>query len=127
MKIRAMLPFLLLATFSAAHADATSDALAGHWRGAWGSGPAQNVMELQFDRSAAGYRGHVWVAIPAGTSLPVSDVQPGPRVRFAVPSIGLFEGEIHGGLLEGTFTGAGGSEPILLRKEPGPNDLQFVD
>ena len=127
MKLRAALPFLLLsATFSAAHADVGSDALAGHWRGVFGNGPAQTVIEIQFDRNAAGYRGHFWSAVPAGTSLPVSDVELGHSVRFAVPPIGVFEGELHGETLEGTVSGEGGSGPFRLRKEPAPDDLRFV-
>ncbi len=130
MKLRATLPFLLLsacATLSTPHGMSEGDALAGHWRGAFGRGPAETVMELQFDRSAAGYRGHFWSATPAGTSLPVTDVQLGHSVRFAVPRIGVFEGEIHGETLEGTFTGDSSSGPFMLRKEPNPDDLQFVD
>lgn len=125
MKLRATLPFLLL-SFSAAHADVGPDALAGHWRGVFGKGPAQTVIELQFDRNPAGYRGHFWSAVPAGTSLPVSDVELGHSVRFAVPLIGVFEGELHGRDLERTVSGESGSGPFRLRKEPAPDDLRFV-
>lgn len=127
MKFRATLPFLLLfATLSAAHADVNSDALAGHWRGVYGDGPAQTVIELQFDQTAAGYHGHLWSAVPAGTSLPVSAVELGHSVRFAVPPIGVFEGELHGDFLVGTVSGQNGG-PFRLRKEPAADDLRFVD
>ena len=127
MRSSATLPFLLLATFvSAAHADVASDALAGHWRGVFGNGPGETVIELQFDQSAAGYRGHFWSAVPAGTSLPVSEVELGRSVRFAVPPMGVFEGEIHGDVLVGTVSGPSGG-PFKLRREPAADDLRFVD
>jgi hypothetical protein len=126
MKIQATLPFLLLATLvSAARGDTSSDTLAGHWRGVLGDGPAQTVIELQFDQSPAGYRGHFWSAVPAGTSLAVSDVEIGHSVRFAIPPLGVFDGEIHGDVLVGTVSGQSGG-PFRLRKERA-DDLRFVD
>lgn len=125
---RATLPFLLIcSTFSAAHGEPASDALAGHWRGAYGSGPAETVIELQFDPGASGYRGHFWSAVPAGTSLPVTAVDVGPSIRFAVPPLGIFEGDLHGDVLEGKFSGERLSGPFKLRKEPTPDDFRFVD
>ncbi|HZR09025.1 MAG TPA: hypothetical protein VFA79_10615 [Myxococcales bacterium] len=126
MKFAATLPFLVFATLiSAAHGDVASGALAGHWRGVFGDGPAETVIEVQFDQSAGGYRGHFWSAVPAGTSLQVSDVEVGRSVRFAVPPIGVFEGEIRGDILMGTVSGQSAG-PFRLRKEPGPEDLNFV-
>ena len=78
MKIQATLPFLLLATLvSAARGDASSDALAGHWRGVLGDGPAQTVIELQFDQGPAGYRGHFWSAVRVHRNHPTSQAMDG--------------------------------------------------
>lgn len=134
MKIMATLSLVLLsacASTSAARAASAPDVLAGHWRGSFGSGPGVTPFELQFDRSAGGYLAHYWSAIPAGTSLPVTNVESGHLVRFTVPRIGVFEGELRernagDGLLEGTYSGDSGNGSFILEKQPDPTGSWYA-
>ncbi len=121
----ALLLFLSAATVSAARAD--TDALAGRWRGRIGSPKGETAIELRFDQAPAGYRGHYWSTTPPGASFPVDELRGSRSIRFAVPNLGIFEGELHGDVFEGTYTGPGGSGTFHVDKAPAPDDLQFVD
>ena len=121
----ALFLFLSAVTVPAARAD--TDALAGHWRGTVGSRLGESALELQFDQASSGYRGHYWSTTPAGTSFPVDELRGSRSIRFAVPNIGIFEGEMHGDSLDGTYTGPAGSGQFHVVKAPAPDDLQFVD
>src|SRR3954471_13934787 len=108
--------FLSSAALSSAHAD--SDALTGRWRGTFNAGSSENVLELQFDESAGVYRGHLSTA---NTSFPVSESGHGQAVRIVVPNVGIFEGWIHGDILEGTFTGPTAIGSFRVDRAPEPD------
>jgi hypothetical protein len=123
MKLHALLfLFLSSVTISSAHADAAG--LDGRWRGTYNPG-SEPAIELQFDESDGLYRGYVGAA-QSGTSFPVERLVPGQAIRFVVPNLGIFQGRLHGDVLEGTFTGAAGTGSFHLDRGPEP-DFQFVD
>ena len=126
MKLHTALFMLLsVATLSTARAD--TDALAGHWRGTLVSPIGESAIDLQFDQGSSGYRGHYSSATPSATTFPVNAARSGQVIRFVVPNVGVFQGKLHGGILEGTYTGPEGTGPFRLDKEQAGDDLRFVD
>jgi hypothetical protein len=115
--------FLFLSTVAISSAHADTDALGGHWRGTFDSPVGQTMIEIQFDKDAGVYRGHYW---NTGTSFPVNELGPGQSIRFVVPNVGVFQGRLHGEILEGTFLNAGTTGPFRLDRAPEP-DFGFVD
>ena len=134
MKIMAALSLAFLsacASTSAWAAPSAPDVLAGHWRGTFGAGAAEQTFELQFARSSGGYLAHYWSAVPAGTSLPVTGVEAGELVRFTVPRTGMFEGQLREGnagyeILQGTYAGDSGNGPFTLEKQPDPSSSWYA-
>ena len=102
----ALLSTCACATISRASAN---DDLSGTWRGVVRKGALESVVWFEFDRTDAGYRGSYFGTTPPGLRIAVTGIELGHSVRFEVPSIGVFDGEIAGETMEGTFRDAEGT------------------
>lgn len=114
--------FLFLSSVTLSSARADPDTLGGSWSGTYFTPSSENVIDLQFDQTDGVYRGHY---TPSGTSFPVSEA--GQAIRFVVPNVGIFQGRLHGDVLEGNFIGAGGTGPFRINRGSEPDFSQFVD
>jgi len=93
------------------------DALSGTWRGVVRRGILESVVVMEFSRAGSGYRGMYWGGAPVGAPVPLEGVELGHSVRFEVPQLGLFDGEISGEVMEGTFVDTQGSGSFRLEKQ----------
>jgi hypothetical protein len=111
--------FALLSTFACAGVSRASagDALSGPWQGVVRKGMLENVVYFDFSRTDTGYRGNYWGRAPIGTPVSLSGVELGRSVRFEVPQMGVFDGEIAGETMEGTFHDADGAGSFRLQKQ----------
>ena len=117
--------FLFLSSLAVSSAHADTNALEGRWRGTYGYASSETAFDLRVDESAGLYQGHVDTA-DSGTSFPIDQLG-GEAIRIVVPNLGIFEGQMHGDVLEGTFTGAAGTGPFHLDRGSEPDFSQFVD
>jgi hypothetical protein len=95
-----------------------NDALSGTWRGVLRKGALESVVIFEFSRTEAGYRGTYWGTAPVGRPVPLTGVEFGHSVRFEVPELALFDGELAGEMMEGTFQDANGAGSFRLEKQP---------
>jgi len=111
--------FALLSTFACAGVSRASadDALSGPWQGVVRKGMLENVVYFDFSRTDTGYRGNYWGRAPIGTPVSLSGIELGHSVRFEVPQMGVFDGEIAGETMEGTFHDAEGAGSFRLEKQ----------
>jgi hypothetical protein len=111
--------FALLSAFACAGMSRASagDALSGPWRGLVRKGMLQNVVYLDFSRTDTGYQGNYWGTAPTGAPVSLNGIALGHSVRFEVPRMGVFEGEIAGETMEGTFHDADGAGSFRLEKQ----------
>jgi hypothetical protein len=111
--------FALLSTFACAGVSRASadDALSGPWQGVVRKGMLENVVYFDFSRTDTGYRGNYWGRAPIGTPVSLSGIELGHSVRFEVPQMGVFDGEIAGETMEGTFHDAEGAGSFRLQKQ----------
>ena len=80
-------------------------------------GLVESVVWFDFTRTDAGYRGNYWGMAPPGERVALAGVELGHSVRFEVPRMGVFEGEIAGETMEGTFVDAQGAGSFQLAKQ----------
>jgi hypothetical protein len=127
MKKRMVVALLSMCACASIRASAGSrdDALSGTWRGVVRKGLLESVVLLEFSRTDAGYRGKYWGTAPIGSPVPLTGIELGHSVRFEVPQMGMFEGEIAGETLEGTFEDTQGAGSFRLEKQPDWDDLRF--
>ena len=89
------------------------DALSGTWRGVVRKGLLESVVLMEFSRAGSGYRGKFWGTTPVGAPVPLAGIELGHSVRFEVPRLGVFDGDIRGEVIEGTFEDLSGDlEPL---------------
>jgi hypothetical protein len=115
---RMMIALLSLCACASLSRASANDALSGTWRGAVRKGLVESVVWFDFSRTDAGYRGNYWGLAPPGVRVPLTGVELGHSVRFEVPRMGVFEGEIAGETMEGTFEDAQGAGSFRLEKQP---------
>lgn len=116
--------FLSSVAISSAHAD--TGEVDGRGRATYSSASSESAIDLRVEESAGLYQGHVGAADDA-TSFPVEHLG-GEAIRIVVPNLGIFEGQVRGDVLEGTFTGASGAGSFRLDRASEPDFLQmFVD
>ena len=112
----------LCACAGIARASAT-DELSGTWRGVVRKGMLETVVWFDFSPTDHGYRGNYWATAPAGLQVPLTGIELGHSVRFEVPGLGVFHGEIAREAMEGTFEDTQGGGSFLLEKQLGYNPL----
>jgi len=117
----ALLSIFACAGVSRASAD---DALSGQWQGVVRKGMLESLVYFDFSRTDTGYRGNYWGRAPIGSPVSLSGIELGHSVRFEVPRMGVFEGEIVGETIEGTFHDAEGAGSFRLEKQLAWDALQ---
>ena len=93
------------------------DALSGTWRGVVRKDLLESVVLMEFSRAGSGYRGKFWGTTPVGAPVPLAGIELGHSVRFEVPRLGVFDGDIRGEVIEGTFEDLQGSGSFRLEKQ----------
>ena len=93
------------------------DALSGTWRGVVRKGLLESVVLMEFSRAGSGYRGKFWGMAPLGAPVPLGRIELGHSVRFEIPDLGVFDGEISGETMKGTLEDAQGSGSFRLEKQ----------
>ena len=121
MKKRMMVALLGAVCACAGLPRASDDALSGTWRGVVRKGALESVVVFQFSRMESGYRGNYWGMPPLTAPIPLTGIELGHSVRFEVPRVGVFHGEIGGEAIDGTFEDAQGPGSFHLEKQ-GPLD-----
>jgi hypothetical protein len=114
---RMMVGVLSLCACASISRASASDALSGTWRGAVRKGALESVVWLEFARTDAGYRGSYFGTTPPGERIALNGIEFGHSVRFEVPQIGVFDGEISGDTMEGTFVDAQGGGSFRVDKQ----------
>jgi hypothetical protein len=118
--------FLFLSSVAVSSAHADTGEVDGRWRGTYSSPSSENAIDLRVEESAGLHEGHLDTAGSA-TSFPIENLG-GEAIRIVVPNLGIFEGQVRGNVLEGTFTGASGTGSFRLDRAPEPDFQQmFVD
>jgi hypothetical protein len=118
MKKWTMFALLSTAAFAGGSRASTGDALSGPWHGVVRKGMLENVVYFDFSRTDTGYRGNYWGAAPVGAPVSLSGIELGHSVRFEVPRMGAFDGELVGETIVGTFHDAEGAGSFRLQKQP---------
>jgi hypothetical protein len=80
-------------------------------------GLLESVVWFDFSQSGSGYRGNYWATDAAGVQVPLKGIELGQSVRFEVPGMGVFRGEIAGETIQGTFEDAQGPGVFRLQKQ----------
>src|SRR5438128_1246147 len=96
----------------------------GTWRGVVREGLVESVVWFDVTRPDARYRGNYWGMAPPRERVALTGVELGHSVRFEVPRMGVFEGEIAGETMEGTFVDAQGAGSFQLAKQQDWDALQ---
>jgi hypothetical protein len=119
MKKRALMIVLLSVGACASFSQGAprEDALSGTWRGVVRKGLLESVVLIEFSRAGSGYRGKFWGMAPVGAPVPLAGIELGHSVRFEVPRLGVFDGEISGEVIEGRFEDPQGSGSFRLEKQ----------
>jgi hypothetical protein len=115
---RMMIALLSLCACASLSRASANDALSGTWRGVLRKGALESVVILEFSRTEAGYRGTYWGTAPLGLPVPLAGVEFGHSLRFEVPKVAVFDGELAGDTMEGTFQDTGGAGSFRLEKQP---------
>jgi hypothetical protein len=118
MKKQMLIALLSLCACATLSRSSGTDALSGTWRGVVRKGLVESVVWFDFTRTDAGYRGSYWGMAPPGVRVALTGVELGHSVRFEVPRMGVFEGEIAGEMMEGSFADAQGTGSFQLEKQP---------
>ena len=116
--------FLFLASVSISAARADSGALTGHWQGTVASPGPETTFDLQIDEQDGVYLGNYSTTMRARTSFPIA--RQGQSVRFAIPNVGVFEGQLHGDVLEGNIVTDEENESVRFEKGSEPGFRDFV-
>jgi len=117
MKKQMLIALLSVCACATLSRSSGNDALSGTWRGVVRKGLVESVVWFDFTRTDAGYRGNYWGMAPPGERVALAGVELGHSVRFEVPRMGVFEGEIAGETMEGTFVDAQGAGSFQLAKQ----------
>ena len=115
---RMMIGLLSLCACAGVSRASANDALSGTWRGVVRKGAMESVVLFEFSRTGTGYRGIYWGTAPLGLPVPLAGVEFGHSVRFEVPKMAVFDGEIAGDTMEGTFDDGQGPGSFRLEKQP---------
>jgi hypothetical protein len=115
---RMMIGLLSLCACASVSRASANDALSGTWRGVVRKGAIESVVFFEFSRSEAGYRGTYWGTTPLGAPTSLAGVEFGHSVRFEVPNVAVFDAEIAGDTMEGTFQDGEGAGSFHLDKQP---------
>jgi hypothetical protein len=99
------------------HGGLRGDALSGTWRGVVRQGLLESVVVMEFSRAGDGYRGKFWGGAPVGAPVSLTGIELGHSVRFEVPRLGVFDGDIKGEVIEGTFDDIQGNGSFRLEKQ----------
>jgi hypothetical protein len=126
MKKWMMVALLSVSACASVPRPSPSDALSGTWRGVVRKGLLESVVLVEFSRTSDGYRGKYWGSAPIGAPLALTGIDLSHSVRFEVPGMGVFQGELGAETMEGTFKDAEGAGSFRLEKQPDPDDLRFV-
>jgi len=105
---------------------ANEDALSGTWRGVVRKGALESVVVFDFSRAGAGYRGNYWGMVPVATPIPLTGIDLGHSIHFEVPRLGVFEGELEKGVMEGNFQDSQGGGSFHLEKQPDSDDARLA-
>ena len=116
--------FLFLASVSISAARADSGTLTGHWQGTVASPGPETTFDLQIDEQDGVYLGNYSTTMRARTSFPIA--RQGQSVRFAIPNVGVFEGQLHGDVLEGNIVTDEENESVRFEKGSEPGFRDFV-
>jgi len=100
---------------------AREDELSGTWRGVVRKGAIETVVLFDFSRTEGGYRGNYWGAAPLRDAVPLAGIELGHSVRFEIPRLGVFQGELASGTIEGTYQDSQGGGSFHLEKQPDPD------
>ncbi len=121
MKKRMMMMFLLsvfaCASVPGALGASRDDTLSGTWRGVVRKGMLESVVLMEFSRAGSGYRGKYWGTTPVGAPVPLAGIELGHSVRFEIPELGVFDGEISGETMKATLEDAQGGGSFRLEKQ----------
>ena len=115
---RMMIALMSLCACASVSRASAGDVLSGTWRGVVRKGALESVVYFEFSRSDAGYRGAYWGTAPLGLPAPLAGVEFGHSVRFEVPKVAVFDGEIAGDTMQGTFQDGDGAGSFRLEKQP---------
>jgi len=77
----------------------------------------ESVVLMEFSRAGSGYRGKYWGTTPVGAPVPLAGIELGHSVRFEIPELGVFDGEISGETMKGTLEDAQGGGSFRLEKQ----------
>jgi hypothetical protein len=114
---RMMIALMSLCACASVSRASAEDQLSGTWRGVVRKGALESPVWFDFARMDAGYRGSYFGTTPPGERIALAGIELGHSVRFEVPRIGTFEGEISGETIEGTFVDAQGAGSFHVDKQ----------
>lgn len=118
------------------------DSLVGSWRGVLVKGLVRSPVNFEFAGGGGAYTGTWWsppalesVALanvhlaspPLASSGALGGVQLGSTIHFEIPRQAVFEGNVRGDVVEGTFRDQDGAGTFRLEKEPEMrNDVRYT-
>jgi len=118
----ALFLFLTSVTLSAARAD--TDKLAGRWHATLAAPGSETSFDLEVDEHDGVYTGSWTAPMKSRMSFPL--VRQGHAIRFAIPNLGIFEGELHGDVLEGNIVNEDEKDPVHFDRAPESDFRDFV-